>query len=80
MSQFFPFDAYIICNETVISHLEKIREMENLDTFYAKFKNEMERGLKEKDIQINALQATNRELKEQLETKEKIIDTQARVR
>ena len=53
--------------------------MENLDTFYAKFKNEMERGLKEKDIQINALQATNRELKEQLETKEKIIDTQARV-
>ena len=54
--------------------------MENLDTFYAKFKNEMERGLKEKDIQINALQATNRELKEQLETKEKIIDTQARVR
>ncbi len=54
--------------------------MDKIDSFYTQFKNEMERGLREKDIQINALQASNRELKDSLETKEKIIDAQARVR
>jgi len=54
--------------------------MDKIDSFYTQFKNEMERGLREKDIQINALQASNRELKDRLETKEKIIDAQARVR
>ena len=53
--------------------------MDKIDSFYTQFKNEMERSLKEKDIQINALQASNLELKEHLETKEKIIDAQARV-
>ena len=53
--------------------------MDKIDSFYTHFKNEMERSLKEKDIQINALQASNLELKEHLETKEKIIDAQARV-
>ncbi|CBY18738.1 unnamed protein product [Oikopleura dioica] len=52
--------------------------MDKIDSFYTQFKNEMERGLREKDIQINALQASNRELKDRLETKEKIIDAQAR--
>lgn len=52
--------------------------MDKIDSFYTQFKNEMERSLKEKDIQINALQASNLELKEHLETKEKIIEAQAR--
>ena len=53
--------------------------MEKIDSFYTQFKNEMERSLREKDIQINALQASNQELKDQLKIKEKVIYEQARV-
>ena len=48
-------------------------------THVFKAENEMDRALKEKDIQIKALTATNEELKTNLETRDKIIESQSRV-
>lgn len=51
-----------------------------MNDFFTQFKNEMEKALQEKDIEINALKASNETLKNSCEAKDVVIDSQKRVR
>ncbi|CAG5105344.1 Oidioi.mRNA.OKI2018_I69.chr1.g2046.t1.cds [Oikopleura dioica] len=52
--------------------------MDKMNDFFTQFKNEMEKALQEKDIEINALKATNESLKNNCEAKDVVIDSQKR--
>ena len=51
-----------------------------MNDFFTQFKNEMEKALQEKNIEINALKATNESLKNNCEAKDVVIDSQKKVR